>query len=129
MASRERTLFGTDEKTPKAEPQLSGHTVRVVFDAGLDQAFDYLVPQDLMPVELCQRVEAPLGKNNKIRVGYCVGVDCKIEVNGRYKLKAIHKVVDKKPLLSQRLFELAVWISDYYVCPLGQVIAAMVPAA
>ena len=25
--------------------------------------------------------------------------------------------------------ELAGWIRDYYVCPLGQVLAAMVPAA
>jgi len=33
------------------------------------------------------------------------------------------------PLLDSQLMALARWISTYYVCPLGQVLAAMVPAA
>ena len=129
MAGRQKTLFAIEDYSSIEQPKLSGQTVRVVFDADLDQAFDYAVPQELLPIEICQRVEAPLGRGNKMRIGYCIGIDCKQSGEGRYKLKAINRVVDKKPLLNKKLFELALWISEYYVCPLGQVIAAMVPAA
>ncbi|MFH1371684.1 MAG: primosomal protein N' [Planctomycetota bacterium] len=47
----------------------------------------------------------------------------------KFKLKTISDVVDKEPLIDAGLMELARWISDYYVCPLGQVLAALVPAA
>ncbi|MHC4150354.1 MAG: replication restart helicase PriA, partial [Planctomycetota bacterium] len=38
-------------------------------------------------------------------------------------------MIDEEPLLDSSLMELARWISKYYVCPLGQVLAAMVPSA
>ena len=38
-------------------------------------------------------------------------------------------MVDKEPLLDAGLMALARWISSYYVCPLGQVLSSMVPAA
>jgi len=44
------------------------------------------------------------------------------------QLKAVVRIVDAEPLLDGELLELGRWISSYYVCPLGQVIAAMVPA-
>ena len=47
----------------------------------------------------------------------------------KFKLKKICGVIDKEPLLDAKLMELAWWISGYYVCPLGQVLAAMVPGA
>ncbi|MHC4585819.1 MAG: replication restart helicase PriA, partial [Planctomycetota bacterium] len=45
------------------------------------------------------------------------------------KLKRVTRLIDKEPLLNSELMELARWISGYYVCPLGQVLAAMVPSA
>ena len=47
----------------------------------------------------------------------------------KFKLKAISAVVDKEPLIDAGLMELARWISDYYVCPLGMVLGAIVPGA
>ena len=47
----------------------------------------------------------------------------------KFKLKTISDVVDKEPLIDSGLMELARWISDYYVCPLGVVLGAMVPGA
>ncbi len=44
-------------------------------------------------------------------------------------MKCVSKVMDEGPLVDAGLMELAGWISSYYVCPLGQVLAAMVPGA
>jgi primosomal protein N' (replication factor Y) len=119
-------LFGLDE----ADLRPCGHTIRVVFESGVDSGFDYLVPDELWPIQIGRRVEAPFGKANKHAQGYCVGIDMPLRTGGRkIKLKRIVKAVDAEPLLDNNLMALAEWISDYYVCPLGQVLAAMLPAA
>ncbi len=116
------SLFETEE--PK---QPANHIICVAFEAGVDSEFDYLVPDKLWPVHIGQRVETPFGKANKLEIGFCVETD--VSQTGQYKLKTISDVVDKEPLLDSGLMELARWISDYYVCPLGVVLGAMVPAA
>ena len=77
-----------------------------------------------------QRIAAPFGKANKQTEGYCVGIDIAGKTAAKKdKIKAYTKTVDDEPLLDAKLLELADWISTYYVCPLGQVLAAMLPAA
>ncbi len=127
MSEKQRTLFNID---PPVQVQMSGHTIRVAFDAGVDQTFDYAVPMELWPVGLGRRVLVPFGRGDKLRTGFCIGCDMDAAQSGQsYKIKAVKGVLDKKPLLTPQLLELAEWISDYYVCPLGQAISAMVPAA
>lgn len=106
----------------------TNHVIRVAFESGVDSEFDYLVPDKLWPVAVGQRVETPFGKNNKLETGFCVETDISHREK-KFKLKIISDVIDKEPLLDAGLMELAKWLSDYYVCPLGQVLGAMVPAA
>jgi len=110
------------------------HIIRVGMASGADAEFDYLVPEGLWPVQVGQRVEVPFGRKNKVEAGFCVWADVPREKSflgqrGGGKLKSIVRVVEPEPLLNPQLMELAQWISDYYVCPLGQVLAAMVPGA
>ncbi len=114
------------------------HIIRVAFDSGVDNEFDYLVPDELWPVKIGQRVEVPFGRKNKLQIGFCVLIeeegqrDKGTEAQGeerKFKFKNIEKVIDKEPLVDAELMELARWISSYYVCPLGQVLGAMVPGA
>jgi primosomal protein N' (replication factor Y) len=120
------SLFGADEQDVRP----CGHTIRVVFESGVDRGFDYLVPDELWPIRIGQRVETPFGKTNKHVEGYCVGVDVEFKNAGqKIKLKRIVKAVDDEALIDTNLMALAKWISDYYVCPLGQALAAMLPAA
>lgn len=125
MVYGEQNLFEIDEPQSKA-----GHTVTLAFETGADAEFTYLVPDDLWPITVGRRVEAPFGKSNKKTVGFCV--DSKAsqpQTPKKYKLKTIIKVIDPEPLLNGELMALARWISSYYVCPLGQVLSAMLPAA
>ena len=110
------------------------HVIRLAFESAADTAFDYGVPDEIWPVGLGQRVEVPFGRKNKLEKGFCVESDVPLEksfaaLDKERKLKTVISVIDKEPLLNTELMDLARWISGYYVCPLGQVLAAMVPAA
>ena len=110
------------------------HVIRVAFESAADTEFDYGVPDEIWPIQVGQRVEAPFGRNNKLEKGFCVDADVPLEnsfaaQDKGHKLKTVISVLDKEPLLDTELMDLAKWISGYYVCPLGQVLAAMVPAA
>jgi primosomal protein N' (replication factor Y) len=103
-------------------------------ESAADTEFDYGVPDELWPIEVGQRVEVPFGRANRRETGFCVLSDVPAEqvysISGRKpRLKSVARSVDEQPLLGPELMELAHWISDYYVCPLGQVLAAMVPGA
>jgi primosomal protein N' (replication factor Y) len=117
------SLFESDESQAAA-----GHIVRVAFDTGADNEFDYILPETLAPIQPGRRVEAPFGRNNKLQTGFCIDIDAKPQTGRKFKLKTIKRVLDKAPLLDTELLALADWISKYYVCPLGQVLSAMVPA-
>ena len=110
------------------------HIIRVAFETAADTEFDYLVPDEIWPVRAGQRIEAPFGRGNKLQKGFCVESDVPREkafgsADRGIRLKTISGVVDKEPLVDAELMELARWISGYYVCPLGQVLAAIVPSA
>lgn len=109
------------------------HIIRVAFESAADTEFDYFVPDELWPIKTGQRIEAPFGRKNKPEVGFCAEADVPPEqsfiTRGRGReLKKVTKIIDKEPLVDAQLMELARWISSYYVCPLGQVLAAVVPA-
>ncbi|MGA1979666.1 MAG: primosomal protein N' [Sedimentisphaerales bacterium] len=126
------SLFETED----VQQGKCSHIIRVAFESAADMEFDYLVPDELWPIKTGQRVEAPFGRKNKLEKGFCVEVVAEGQEHkgtkgkGReFKLKKVCGVIDREPLLDAKLMELARWISGYYVCPLGQVLAAMVPGA
>src|SRR4030042_1996885 len=104
--------------------------VTVAVDTGVDNVFDYLLPDKLGEVQPGQRLEVPFGRADKLTTGFCVEVkNAEADKVPKRKLKLVKKVLDAGPLLDGRLLEFGKWISDFYVCPLGQVLSAMVPAA
>jgi len=64
------------ESAPADNPTHScSHIIRVAFDSGADNEFDYLLPDRLWPVEAGQRVQVPFGRKNKSVTGFCVQTD------------------------------------------------------
>jgi primosomal protein N' (replication factor Y) len=117
-------------QTEQAEP--CSHIIRVAFESAVDNEFDYFVPDRLWPIQAGQRVEAPFGRTDKRQIGFCVDSDIPFDQSfaardKKRTLKKVSNVIDKNKLIDTRLMELARWISQYYVCPLGQVLSAMVP--
>ena len=121
----ENGLFGTSEDK---KIQCS-NIVTVAIDTGVDDVFDYLLPDKFMPVVPGQRLEVPFGKANKLCKAFCIEIKDAKAVNVPYKLKIVKKVLDESPLLDERLLKIGKWISEYYISPLGEVLSAMLPAA
>ncbi len=112
----------------------SARFVRVVVERGLDavgagQGLTYAAPEALGEVRVGYRVVVPLGRGNKPASGIVVAVGGGELVEGvaLAKIKAIKALTGVA--VPESLLELAVWLSEYYVCPLGMVLTSMMPAA
>jgi len=127
MPARQATLFDAEPDPWQLD---AAHEVLAACVAFTEQPwgpYDYAVPANLAAkLKPGQRVQVPLGRGNRAMVGYCTGVANKPV--GRRPLKPIGRVVDEQPLLSPAMLRLAEWMAEYYLCPLGQVLQAIVPA-
>ena len=87
------------------------------------QNYTYEIPEIMRPfIKKGFRVLVPVGKRKM--TGYVINIKDECV---RSDLKPIHDLIDKSPAISTELIRLAKWISDYYICPLGEVIKAMLP--
>jgi primosomal protein N' (replication factor Y) len=86
----------------------------------------YSVPVEMKDmIKTGIRVIIPLG-NKKMYSGIVVGI-CE-NVSADFKIKEIVGVIDEAPVVSGSQLELWRWIADYYMCTLGEVMKAALPA-
>lgn len=110
----------------------AGPYVDVAIERGIDLSptgLTYRVPGKLVGLCVGERVVVPLGRGGKRAHGYVIRVH---EDEPTYDPKKIKPVMERAPggiALPDDLVELARWIANYYVCPLGMVFGAMLPAA
>jgi len=97
--------------------------IDVVFNLPIHQRFTYSVPEGL-DITTGYRVLVPFGSRRL--TGYVVGSGVTPPA-GVPEIKQIQRPVDKRPLFDQRLLELAGWLSDMYLCSLGEALATMLP--
>ncbi len=100
--------------------------LRVAVPSPLYCNFDYLPPAEYNPATLLPgvRVRVPFGKTKTIGILVEVVLHTTVEHS---RLKTALEVLDKQPLLSTDLLQLAQWASNYYHHPLGEVFASMLP--
>ncbi|MDR0609291.1 MAG: primosomal protein N' [Planctomycetaceae bacterium] len=102
---------------------------KVVFPTGYDAVLDYLVPNELAgKIEPGMRVMVPLGKGNRSVLGYCLDIQRFGLSVTNIPLKSIQSPIDEHRLLNEKMLELTRWIAQHYLCPIGQVFEAMLPA-
>lgn len=93
----------------------------------LQGLFTYRIPQELGDsVDFGMRVVVPFGKS-KLYSGLVMKVheNAPRQVNTKYVLD----VIDKHSVVSERQIQLWQWIAKYYMCSLGEVMAAAFPSA
>ena len=93
----------------------------VVLPVPIDRAFTYkLKAEDDPPVG--GRVVVPF-RNEKL-----IGVVTRLHDEAPpVETRLIEAVLDQEPILTPELMELAAWIAQYYVVPLGEVLRSMLP--
>ncbi len=103
-------------------------TVRVVLPLPLDQAFTYLVPEDLAAeAQVGCRVLVPFGPRRL--TGLIVErTDEADALSDYFRLKPVLDVLDAAPAFTGELIRLTEWIAKYYVCGWGEAVKAALPS-
>ncbi len=97
--------------------------VDVALPVPLPQLFTYSIPYHLeLKAHQGSMVMVPFGK--KILTGVIIKFRSE---KPDFTLKNIIDIIDKTPTVNQNDLKLAEWISDYYSCPLGEVIKIFLP--
>ncbi len=90
-----------------------------------DKLFDYLLPDNLKEsVKAGCRVLVPFGGGNRRRQAVVFELTEETEMTG---LKPVASLLDKDPLVSKELLELAKWISANCFCTLFEAVRLMLP--
>ena len=101
--------------TPVGGPSL----VKVALPVPVRRSFTYSVAGEPPPVGA--RVVVPFRR--RTLVGWVLGPGTEVP-----RVRAVRSVLDTEPVVGAELLELAGWMSDYYVAPMGIVLKAMLPA-
>ena len=133
MSSQQQSLFDTAPLEWEIDAREQRLVANVVLGGGAPGVYDYLVPSQFCDsdqpdrlLEPGRRVRVSFGRGNRTAEGYCVGIETKsVDVS---RLKAVAQVIDSASLLSPAMLRLTQWMSDYYLCPWGQVLEGVVPA-
>ena len=89
----------------------------------IDKPYSYRVPEGrtLLPG---QRVQLPFGRGNTRTEGIVLAV----EAGDENKLKAVERVLDEEPILTEKQLRLAAFLRERYFCTFYDAIRAMLPA-
>lgn len=99
--------------------------VEVAVPVPLPGPLTYSTPAELAPhLRPGQRVRVPVGRRLLTGVVWRPGVPPPLGI----EVRPIAALLDLEPVLPDDLLDLARFVSDYYLAPLGEVVAAMLPA-
>ncbi|MGC1266679.1 MAG: primosomal protein N', partial [Candidatus Acidiferrum sp.] len=103
---------------------MSAPFCNVALPVPLRTTFTYTIPESLRAtLQAGTRVLVPFRK--KSLVGVVVELSSEPPANTR--LREITKVMELSPAITPKLIELAQWIANYYLAPIGEVLRAMLP--
>jgi primosomal protein N' (replication factor Y) len=96
----------------------------ILFPIPVNQTFTYFIPETFNnKIEIGFRVIVNFGKN-KLYTGIVIGLHNSVP---SFTVKPILEFLDSKPFVDSHQLAFIKWISDYYCCPLGDVLKAAIP--
>ncbi len=115
--SLEGNLFESDTQTRFAE---------ILLPVPIPKFFTYRVPQTINEkIQVGQRVIVPFGQK-KILTGIIFSIH--EQPPKEYEAKYILELLDETEVIYEQQFKLYRWMADYYLCTLGEVMAAALPS-
>lgn len=98
--------------------------LEVILPLAVPKTYTYAVPANLVAkVKIGCRAEVVFGKNKK----YSGVIKSITKIKPGYPTKEILNVIDDEPIIYPRQLALWKWMSDYYMCSEGEVMAAALP--
>lgn len=98
----------------------------LAFDIPLDKTFTYRADSAGLAT-VGKRAMAPLGRGEK--AGYIIGEQSNPPVGvPETSIKELRRIIDKEVIFDTPDIELARWMAGYYLCGIGEALAAMIPS-
>ena len=100
--------------------------VQVILPLALPKLYTYAIPPELeKEIQTGIRVEVQLGKRKQYS-----GIIYEISriAPAAYLPKEIISVIDEKPIVTERQMQFWKWMAEYYMCTMGEVMNAALPA-
>ena len=101
--------------------------VEVILPLALDKTFTYQVSEaEFHYIKPGMRIAVPFGKT-KIYTALALEVHQNRPLH--YQAKEIHEIIDEKPIVNLYQLKHWFWITDYYMCSIGEVYKSAIPSA
>ena len=103
----------------------------IILPLAIADVYTYNIPDILLPIANCQspitghRVLVPLGKKSVIGIIYRRHEG---ELAPNIKVRDVIQVIDEQPIVTPKQLQLWEWLAQYYMCTLGEVMAAALPS-
>ena len=103
----------------------------IILPLAIADVYTYNIPDILLPIANRQspitgcRVLVPLGKKSIIGIIYRKHEG---ELPTSVKVRDVLQIVDESPIITTEQLKLWEWLSSYYMCTLGEVMAAALPS-
>ena len=103
----------------------------IILPLAIADVYTYNIPEALLPIAYRlspltgRRVLVPLGKKSIIGIIYRHHEG---ELPASVKVRDVLQIVDESPIITVKQLNLWKWLSSYYMCTLGEVMAAALPS-
>ena len=103
----------------------------IILPLAIADVYTYNIPEALLPIANRQssipgcRVLVPLGKKSIIGIIYRKHEG---ELPASVKVRDVLQIIDDTPIVTAEQLKLWEWLSSYYMCTLGEVMAAALPS-
>lgn len=126
--ARPKSGAASRKKPAKKNPAASAKLfVEVALNRPMRRSYTYAVsPTFEAQAQVGVRVSVPFSGRREIGVVVATTEDTDVP---KARIKAIHDVLDRKPVMDKGLLELTRWMADYYACSWGESLSAALPAA
>jgi len=101
--------------------------IEVILPLAISKTYTYRVPQELVDdIEIGKRVVVQFGRSKIYTAIICLITETPPAL---YEAKYIIDILDNEPIVNGNQLKLWQWMSDYYLCHLGEVMQAALPSA
>ncbi len=95
----------------------------VILDEAIDRLLDYEIPK-LLQAEAAPGVRVVVPVREQLKKGTIFSIN----ESSPFKTRPIDKLLSDTPLFTPDLFALALWMANYYACPLRRVVTLVLPS-
>lgn len=100
--------------------------VDVILPLALPQLFTYQVPEEM--IVFCEKGKRVVVQFGKKKLYSALIRKVHSEKPKFYETKDILSIIDQEPIITEKQFALWEWVSEYYMCTIGEVYKAAIPA-